>query len=135
MPSGPFGIDLADFNNDRRMDIAVAHQGTNAVTLLMNVTPTADIIDVTPDPRSTAVNTVDVTFNGPINSATFDCNDLSLTLGGGPNLVTPAVTVALFSGNTYRISGLTSLTNANGTYQLSVNLANIQDNHGQLLPR
>jgi hypothetical protein len=133
VPSSPFAIDLADFNNDRRLDIAVSHQ-SSVVSLLLNTTPTANVIDVTPDPRSTAVSTIDVAFNGPITGATFDRNDLSLTRHGGPNLITPAVTVSHLIGDTHRISGLGALTAAHGNYQLSINLANILDGAAQPLP-
>ena len=130
---GPTAIDVADFNNDRRVDIAVSGI-QSGVTLLINTTPTADVINVSPDPRLSAVSSIDVAFNGPINALTFDHNDLALTRNGGPNLITSAVTVAHLSGNIYRIFGLTPLTSANGNYQLSVNLANITDAAGQILP-
>jgi hypothetical protein len=85
---------------------------------------------VTPNPRKTPVTSVTVTFSKAINIATLDFNALSLTLNGGPNRITPDVTVALQSGSTYTISGLAPLTGDEGNYVLTVNAADVQDPNG-----
>jgi len=84
---------------------------------------------VTPNPRNSAVSTIDVTFSVPINLSSFDYNDLSLTLDGGTNLITPAVTVSFVSGSTYQIGGLAGLTTSEGNYTLTVSTLGIQDQH------
>src|SRR5205814_1697448 len=89
-----------------------------------------DVVDVTPDPRNTAVSTVDVLLSEVVNLATFDFNDITLTLNGGSNLITGAVTVTFVSGTTYRINNLSGLTATDGTYLLTVSATGIQDAAG-----
>jgi hypothetical protein len=87
---------------------------------------------VSPNPTTTAVDSLQVTFNEPIALGTFDSSALSLTLDDGPNLITSGsgVTISLVSGSTYQISGLSGLDAADGVYILSVDAAGIQDDSG-----
>ena len=39
--SGPISVAVGDFNGDGKPDLAVANQGSNNVTILLNITPTA----------------------------------------------------------------------------------------------
>ncbi len=88
----------------------------------------SSVAAVTPNPRNTPVDSVDVTFSEAINPTTFTTADLSLTDNGGPNLITGAVTISLLIGaTTYEIGGLSGLTTAEGTYVLTVNASGIQD--------
>jgi hypothetical protein len=98
------------------------------VRIIAPLTITA-VAAVAPDPRTTPVSTIDVTFSEPVDPSTFDDQDLSLTDNGGPNLIssTSAPTVSLLSGSTYRIAGLNPLTKAEGHYALTVNAAGIRD--------
>ena len=97
------------------------------------VTPTiTSLQQVKPALRSTAVSSLTVTLNEPINLATFTNAALALTLNSGPNLINSGVTISLVSGSTYQINGLGALTSANGPYRFSVNLANVQDNLGDV---
>ncbi|MGE0377399.1 MAG: SdrD B-like domain-containing protein, partial [Planctomycetaceae bacterium] len=86
-----------------------------------------DVVDVTPDPHVGPVSSVDVVFSEPIDLATFDDQDVTLTRNGGPNLITSAVTIAHVEGSTYRINGLETLTAADGVYELTVIGAGIRD--------
>ncbi len=70
---------------------------------------------------------VDVVFSEVINLETFDYQDISLTRDGGANLITDAVTIEFLTENTYRINGLTNLTETPGTYQLRVNSTAVED--------
>ncbi len=88
------------------------------------------IAAVSPNPRNTAVSSIDVTFSIPINLSTFTDSSVNLTDNGGANLVTNAVTFAAVSGSTYQINGLTGLTKNNGNYTLTVNAAAILDTYG-----
>ncbi len=55
---------------------------------------------------------------------------MTLTDDGGPNLINGGVSLALVSGTTYAIMGLSGLTTAEGLYTLTVNAADIQDQDG-----
>ncbi|MFN0055447.1 MAG: S8 family serine peptidase, partial [Planctomycetales bacterium] len=101
--------------------------GSGKAILLDRTRPGGDVIDVSPDPRSTSVSSVDVTFTEAIDPTSFDYRDLTLTRNGGANLITSGVSVALDSGTTWRISGLSGLTGSTGTYVLSVSLSGIVD--------
>ena len=90
----------------------------------------SSVAAVTPNPRNTPVDSVDVTFSKAIDPNTFTTAGLSLTDNGGPNLITSAVTINLVSGTTYEIDGLSGLTTAEGTYMLTVNASGIQDQVG-----
>lgn len=91
-----------------------------------------DIIDVTPDPRSTAVNAIIVEFSEPIKANTFNYNDLILTLNNGTNLITPNISIIPLSTTRYQITGLETLTNTDGDYQLTVDATQIADLDGKL---
>jgi len=91
-----------------------------------------DIIDVTPDPRSTAVNAIAIDFSEPIQASTFDYTDLSLTLNNGTNLITNVVSIIPLSTTRYQVTGLENLTNIDGDYQLTVNANEIKDLDGKL---
>lgn len=78
-----------------------------------------DVIDVTPDPRATAVTSIDVVFDRP-NISSFNYSDLILRRDGGPNLITKAQTVSYVSGSTYRISHLSWPTRPTGEYTFTV---------------
>ena len=73
-----------------------------------------------------------MTFSKPIDPSRFTDSALSLTLNGGGNLITPAVTISLVSGSTYQIAGLAALETGNGTYTLTVNGADISDLAGNI---
>ncbi len=90
-----------------------------------------DIIDVSPDPRATAVNAITVDFSEPIQASSFDYNDLSLTLNNGTNLINSTVTIVSLSSTRYQISGLNTLTNNDGDYILTINATGIQDTSGK----
>ncbi len=106
--------------------------GSKSDTWVMDITaPTITSVEtVTPDPRNSAISTLDVTFSEAINLATFTFADLTLKRDGGSNLITNAVTIAFVSGTTYRINGLAGLTATDGSYVLTVNGAGIQDSAG-----
>jgi hypothetical protein len=78
----------------------------------------ADIVDVAPDPRATAVNQITIVFSDPVTG--FDLSDLRLTRDGGSNLLTGAETLASADGITWTLSGLSGLTAALGNYELTL---------------
>ncbi|MFM6306738.1 MAG: Ig-like domain-containing protein, partial [Dolichospermum sp.] len=89
------------------------------------------MIDVSPDPRATAVNAITVDFSEAIQASSFDYNDISLTLNNGTNLINSTVTIVSLSPTRYQISGLNTLTNNEGDYLLTINATGIQDTSGK----
>ena len=85
------------------------------------------IAAVSPNPRNTTVSSISVTLNTMAGTGGFGDDTLTLTVNGGPNLITSAVTVTPVTPDTYVISGLDSLTIAEGDYTLTVNAADIVD--------
>jgi len=84
------------------------------------VPPTADVIDVSPDPHLTAVEQIDVVFSEPVSG--LDVGDLSLTRDGGGDLLTGAEGLATADGITWALTGLTALTDLIGTYTMVLTL-------------
>ena len=80
--------------------------------------------------RNTPLATVDVVLSEPIDPRSFDYHAISLTLDGGPNLITSDVTVTKIAPTTYRIGGLETLTTVDGDYALKVNAAGLVDGLG-----
>jgi len=99
---------------------------------VVGVPPTADIVDVSPDPRNTPVDEIEIVFTEAVSG--FDITDLRLRLDGGANLLTAE---ALSSGDniTWTLGGLAGLTAADGTYTLTLTAAGsgIQDAAGNPL--
>jgi len=102
-------------------------QATVQVLAPLSVT---SIAAAAPNPRNTPVSTVDVTLSQPINLSSFTDFALTLTDNGGPNLITSSVTMSLVSASTYQIGGLAGLTGAEGTYVLTVDAAELNDDYG-----
>ncbi|MBN2474517.1 MAG: lamin tail domain-containing protein [Pirellulales bacterium] len=95
--------------------------------------PTADVVDVAPDPRATSVSQIDIVFSEPVTG--LDLGDLSLTRDGGGNLLTGAASIATGNGIIWTLSGLSGLTPFEGTYTLRLTApgSNIRDAAGNLL--
>jgi Ca2+-binding RTX toxin-like protein len=116
---------LLDYNSTGSYTIVY---GTGDATNLQ----VTDVVDVTPDPRTLSVSTIDVEFSKAINSGSFDYTDLVLTRNGSNVAIAPAgVTVTQVSDKTYRLSGLTEETTVDGEYELTVNANGIQDAAGK----
>jgi hypothetical protein len=95
------------------------------------VSLTVDSISaVAPATRNSPVTSVSVTLNEPAAMGGFTASALVLTDNAGPNLINGSVTVTLVSGATYEISGLSSITRADGSYELTINAADIHGASG-----
>lgn len=81
------------------------------------VAPVADVVDVTPDPRTTAVSAVVVQFDRAVTG--FDLADVTLTRDGATVSLAGA-TVATTDNVRWTVGGLTVATTSAGTYVLSV---------------
>lgn len=81
--------------------------------------PTATIVAITPDPRSTPVESVTINFSEPVTG--FDLADLRLTQDGGANLLTAAQTLTTPDGGaTWRLGNLADLTATSGNYSVTL---------------
>jgi hypothetical protein len=96
-------------------------------------TLTADIQDVSPDPRTTAVEAVIVTFSAQVTG--FDSGDLVLTRDGSP-VSLAGVDVTTVDGVRWTVSGLAAATATAGSYvlRLAASTSGIVSSDGASLP-
>jgi uncharacterized repeat protein (TIGR01451 family) len=129
--TAPFGAVVANraAASSTAYDTNLANNTSNTIDTAVGLGVTS-FAAVAPNPRNMAVSSVDVTFNEPVNLATFTETALTLTNNGGANLISSAVSVSLASGSTYQINGLNGLTGRNGNYVLTVNATGITDADG-----
>jgi subtilisin family serine protease len=80
--------------------------------------PTADVIDVAPDPRTTSVSAVVVQFSRAV--AGVDAGDLSLTRDGTP-VALSGISVTTTDSVRWTVNGLGTATSSAGVYVLTVN--------------
>ena len=87
-----------------------------------------------PAPATRQLDAADVTFTFPIDPATLNPSDVSLTKNGSANLIDVPFQVLAVPNTpaTYQISGLAGLTRAQGTYVLSITGAGVADQFGDL---
>jgi hypothetical protein len=99
--------------------------GNDVELTVANLRPVATFDDVVPNPRATALSSAAIVFSEPVSG--FDVADLSLTRNGAAVPLT-GVTIG-GSGASYTVDGLAALTNADGTYVLTLTAAGsgIQD--------
>ncbi|HEV2295893.1 MAG TPA: ankyrin repeat domain-containing protein, partial [Tepidisphaeraceae bacterium] len=90
--------------------------GTNADT----TPPTSDVVDVSPDPRTTAVDSIDVTFSEPV--AGVDLGDFIFMRDGMTQVLTDA-TLTKINSTTWRVGNLAAATGAAGQYMLKLEKA------------
>ncbi|MCD6304270.1 MAG: lamin tail domain-containing protein, partial [Planctomycetes bacterium] len=89
-----------------------------SVTIPDTTPPTADVVNVTPDPRITAVDSIDIVFSEPVVG--LDVADLSLTRDGGANLLSGSETLTTTDDVTWTLGGLAGLTGQDGEYRLTL---------------
>ena len=82
------------------------------------VSPTVDIVDVTPDPRHTSVSQITITFSEAVTG--FDLADLQFTRGGSPVSLDLGQTLATSNNITWTLDGLAMLTAVGGYYVLTL---------------
>ena len=78
----------------------------------------ADIINVTPDPRQDAVDSIVIEFTTPVQG--FDLSDLSLTRDGTVIDLLDTATLATPDLQTWTLGDLTSVTTGLGSYRLTL---------------
>ena len=101
---------------------------TDLITQPLSVTAIAAI---SPNPRTTPVSTVDVTFSLPIDTSSPTAGAVTLTDNGSPVAVS-GVSFALVPGttSTYQVGDLSTFTADGGSYTLTINAADIDDQYG-----
>jgi hypothetical protein len=81
--------------------------------------PSADIVDVTPDPRNAGVPAISIVFSEPVVG--FDRSDLSLKRGASTELLSASHSLATSDGGkTWTLSGLNAVTSLQGMYTLTL---------------
>ncbi len=85
------------------------------------------ITPISPNPRNSAVSSIQIAFNKSVTG--FDLSDLTLKLNNGANLLTGAQTLTSADNVTFTLGNLAGITAAQGTYDLKLTAAgsNIQD--------
>jgi hypothetical protein len=115
-------VDLADGGRSITARQTESGKSESADSSALSVTidtvaPTADVVDVAPDPRVVGVSSVGVNFSEAV--AGFDLTDLSLTRDAGSNLLT--ATNAPTGGSTnFTVPNLLAPTSVSGSYVLTV---------------
>jgi hypothetical protein len=99
----------------------MAVNASDSWTIASNVVPTADVVDVSPDPRTTPINSVQIVFNEAVTG--LDLADLSLKRDGGANLLTGSQTLTTTDNITWTLGNLAGLTTAIGAYNLTLTAA------------
>jgi hypothetical protein len=91
-------------------------------TINVDETPPKATLAAIPSPRTTAVASESIVFSKAINPATLSWQDFTLSLNGGPNLITSDnITITpVPNSNTYTLSGLGGLTATDGFYVLTL---------------
>ncbi|QDT44366.1 putative outer membrane protein pmp20 precursor [Gimesia alba] len=82
--------------------------------------PTADIVDVSPDPRSEAAGEVVVNFSEDVDGV--DLSDFTITFNGGTpvNLASTPATLTQITGSQF-VLDLSKVTSLSGDYELTLN--------------
>jgi CSLREA domain-containing protein len=127
-PTAPGGVS-ADIAADGATDTA-GNGNTAAVQFNRTYDPSAlnaTITAISPNPRNTAVSSIQIVFNKPVTG--FDLGDLTLKLNNGANLLPGAQTLTSADNATWTLGNLAGITGAQGTYDLKLTAAgsNIKD--------
>ncbi len=80
--------------------------------------PTADIVEVTPDPRNSGVSSITVVFSEAVTG--FDVTDLQLARDGGSNLLTPSQMLSTLDNVVWTLGNLSGVTGTQGSYQMTL---------------
>ncbi|MCY2968846.1 MAG: hypothetical protein NT069_35330, partial [Planctomycetota bacterium] len=103
---------------------------SSSSVLIDRIRPTATFTPISPNPISTAVDAVTVTFSEAIDATTFNWKDLVLKQDGVVVPLTNAVSIISLGGNAYSIQGLSLLTNSSATFELSLDQSGVRDLQG-----
>lgn len=126
--AGDYVVAVSGFGNGSYSPTAIGSGAVGSVgdyQLALTLGPaaaalSADIVDVTPDPRATAVSSIVVSFNRAVTG--FDLADLALTRDGAPLPLAGVTLTPALDRRTWTLSGaaLERATNASGGYRLAL---------------
>jgi len=126
--AGDYVVAVSGFGNGSYSPTVVASGSVGSVgdyQLALTLGPaaaalSADIVDVTPDPRTTAVSSIVVSFNRAVSG--FDVADLALTRNGSLLSLAGASLTPSLDRRTWTLGGsvLEQATNASGDYRLEL---------------
>ena len=139
----PYGIDNSSRNDPNSPILADATIAWNRA----NTAPVADIVDISPDPRNSALNTARVVFSEPVRITQVNVSDFRLTrdIGSGPvplsltgiasvSAIDPDPTGSF--ATTFELTSLALFTGQDATYRLrliTTDSSRITDQQGSLL--
>ncbi len=93
--------------------------GVAAVGKLISTgVPTVSITAVSPNPSTSPVNSIDISFSRPVTG--FNLSALSLNLASGPNLLTGSQTLTTTDNQNFVLGNLSTVTSTSGTYTLTL---------------
>lgn len=129
-PGSSYYIHVGGFEGDTNPEYTLLVRGMQDATA-----PTVDIVDVSPDPRASAVDEISIAFSEPVTG--FDLSDLTLTRANDTqaSLLPGSATLTTTDNVNWVLGGLHGLTNDSGVYQLTLGTAGsgIQDLGGNSL--
>jgi hypothetical protein len=126
----PINFDVAGSHMLRIYSVDEAQNVSSNVifnVFLDQAPPGGELAAVNPSLRTNPVPAIDVTFSEPVNSNTVSRTAFTLRRDGGGDLLTPAAVVTPLNATTFRLGNLTALNATPGAYQLTLDLAQIQD--------
>ncbi|RMF68883.1 MAG: hypothetical protein D6742_03930 [Cyanobacteria bacterium J069] len=131
--SGTLGLKVLNDKTIKDADDGVLlapFTGTTVYTI-DKTAPTADIVDVTPDPRpGVAVDTITIRFSEVVSNV--DVTDLLLSREGA-SVPMAAATLSTIDNQTFTLRGLKFSTGRAGSYQLTLDVNDITDLAGNPL--
>ncbi len=89
---------------------------------------TVAVTAISPDPRTTPVTTMTITFSDPVQN--FDLGDLTLTRDNGPNLINGNFSLATADNTLFTLTVPAAVTTPGGTYRLAVRVSDIVNLNG-----
>ena len=92
-----------------------------AFTIAVLAPPTANVVDVAPDPRPNPVGSIAIVFSHAVTG--LDLADLTLTRDGGANLLSSSQTLSTSDDIHWTLGNLRGITDALGTYDLTLTAA------------
>jgi hypothetical protein len=118
--NGHYVITWASEDQDEAGGFAVIARRVNSF-VEDTTAPTVDIVDVTPDPRTTPVDSITIVFSEPVTG--FDLSDLQLFRDAQGNVLTGAQTLTTTDNQTFVLGNLAPVTDEAGDYVLFLNAA------------